>query len=600
MIYFFKSLPLIALLILHLPICVFGSEALRANVRIKKTDGSTREALVQLEDKGKFFSLTMPRESLEAGIETIDILPEFTRANIGEDGYCVLPNGMLTKFGKRKDGFMSSAMLMRLSGFKKADRAYAAIIKGMANECAPYVQLKEGTYRLGYRFKLKAIEPYEDIIIDFYPLNGKDANYSAMGRLYRKWQLDRGEVRPLKERALERPELAYAAGAPEIRIRQGWKPYPSPVAEQTPENEPKMKVKVTFDRVCEIMDELKRQGVDKAQICLVGWNIRGHDGRWPQSFPVEPALGGEEKLRALIKKGQSMGFQVVCHSNAVGACQIADCFSKDDISRDSDGKLRKSNIWSGGQYYRICPKQYRKKISKQNIEKIAALGFRGLHYIDVISITSPVPCFDPRHPASSKESGECWSLELSDAAKLMGGAASEGGYDHAAKNLDFALYITFNLEKIPAMADCYVPLWHIVYNGIILSNAASATVNYPLKAPEVAMKVAEFATRPTFYFYSAFSDKPRGNWMGDTDLKCSTEEELKRSVSAIKKGYDLMLKIGRLQYEFLESHEEIAPMVFKSLFSDSTEIICNYSAKAFSYRDKAVSPLSYEVFFARK
>jgi hypothetical protein len=43
----------------------------------------------------------------------------------------------------------------------------------------------------------------------------------------------------------------------------------------------------------------------RAQLCLVGWNQKGHDGRWPQIFPVEEALGGEEKLRRLIRKARA-------------------------------------------------------------------------------------------------------------------------------------------------------------------------------------------------------------------------------------------------------------------------------------------------------
>ena len=52
---------------------------------------------------------------------------------------------------------------------------------------------------------------------------------------------------------------------------------------------------------CSIEREaMKNAGIDKAELCLVGWNVRGHDGRWPQAFPVEPALGGEEELHWLI------------------------------------------------------------------------------------------------------------------------------------------------------------------------------------------------------------------------------------------------------------------------------------------------------------
>ena len=76
-----------------------------------------------------------------------------------------------------------------------------------------------------------------------------------------------------------------------IRVRCGWKPAPPQILHQTLENEPPMRVACDIDRVGDILDELKVQGVDKAEICLVGWNVKGHDGRWPQALPVCEELG---------------------------------------------------------------------------------------------------------------------------------------------------------------------------------------------------------------------------------------------------------------------------------------------------------------------
>ena len=111
-------------------------------------------------------------------------------------------------------------------------------------------------------------------------------------------------------------------------MRQGWKPAPSPIPFQTPENEPQMHVACTFDRVGDIAQEFKRQGISDAEFCLVGWNTKGHDGRFPQIFPVEPLLGGEEKLRKLIQKVHDLDYGIVCHDDATAAYTIADCLMK--------------------------------------------------------------------------------------------------------------------------------------------------------------------------------------------------------------------------------------------------------------------------------
>ena len=72
--------------------------------------------------------------------------------------------------------------------------------------------------------------------------------------------------------------MDYSVNSVMIRVRLGCKPAPAKILHQTLETEPPVKVACDFDRVGDILEELKRQGVDKAEICLVGWNVKGHDG----------------------------------------------------------------------------------------------------------------------------------------------------------------------------------------------------------------------------------------------------------------------------------------------------------------------------------
>ncbi len=580
-------------------VCAIASAADTALVRMKTKDGKSTEKTLKLEEKGAFQRAQIAVADIPQNIETIEVFPSFAKAKAGDDGYYIMPDGMYGKFSKRaKDGKYSMRhMPVALSGMKKGDWAFAAILKGMRFECNAVVTYKKGAYEMSYFFNLKDDKPYEDILIDFYPLTGKDANYSGMGRLYRKWQLERGEVRPLKERAAENENLAYAADAPEVRIRQGWKPVPSPVLMQTLETEPKMKVAMTFDRVSDLLDEFKAQGVDKAQICLVGWNIRGHDGRYPTLYPVEPALGGEEKLRALTKKAKEQGIKLVCHTNTGDCYHISPDWSVDITAKKPDGTPQKNATWAGGQMFNLCYKVYSEKFLERDYPKLKDLGFEGLHYIDVLSTVTPTVCYDKKHPLNRKQAAEEANKHLKYAADLIGGAASEGGFDHVAKTLDYGLYITFKLfAKRPPLIDGYIPLWHIIYNGIIMSNAGTATVNYTIKDKASQMKVVEFGTRPSYYIHSAFCDTGRKNWMGDNDLVCTTEADLKKTVSEIKKGREHLKEMGYLQYEFLDNHEEIAPNVFKSEFSDGSVIISNYTDKAFAYNDETIDSMSNKLF----
>ena len=148
-----------------------------------------------------------------------------------------------------------------MAGIKTPSGCYAAIFDGYRFDLATQTVLKDGKYTNSFIIPVKNTLPYSDFTVKYYPLRGKDATYSGMGRLYRSIREKEADLVPLSERVKTRPELKYALESPEIRIRQAWKPVPATVKRQTLENEPPVKVKVTFDRVCDIIDALKKEGV---------------------------------------------------------------------------------------------------------------------------------------------------------------------------------------------------------------------------------------------------------------------------------------------------------------------------------------------------
>lgn len=585
-----------ALLALFAPILCAATimEQPKAFLECKSPNGSLK-IRHKLEDFGKFLRLRIPVSEARK-LASIKITPDFASARAGDDGYIVLPSGMLTEFKEREDAsFALNRPIMPIAGMKGPSGAFLAVVEGMKFEYKPVVSVRQGVYSLSHIFKIDG-EPYEDIVIDYYPLQGKDANYSGMGRLYRQMKLR--SIKPLRDRVGANKYLDYAANSLEFRIRQGWKPAPSPVKDQNLQNEPKMYVKATFDRVGELLDALKARGVDKAQVCLVGWNRKGHDGRYPQIFPVEPQLGGEAKLRALISKAKSMGYQIVAHTNPTSCYPVSELWDESYVAKTKDGKIWERPVkhpWSGGRSYFMCMKTSFERFAKSDFPKIRDLGFEGLHYLDVVSIVPPQPCYDINHYCNTKQSAHYCNELMKLAKQTFGGAQSEGGFDHVAANTDFALYVSFNiLGAQPKIVDKVVPIWQIVYHGIILSNPSSETVNYTAKDKKTVMKNLEFGARPTFYMYSAFYEGGKAkNWMGDTDIRCGTQKEFDAAVDAIAKGYEDVKKYSYLQLEYLDEHRELAKDVFRCKYSDGSEMIFNYSSSPFVYGDMEIAPMSY-------
>ena len=553
-------------------------------VAFERTDGTREVRRVALEAADGRETLRIARASLPQNLRRVKIVR--ARVPAGAPGYWVNSDGELGTFKAReRDGARRSGRPhMPFFGAVLPEGAFVAIVTGMPYNYSFTVELKKGVYELSMAYDFHMEDVYEDLAVSFVPLAGAEADYAGMARAYRAYQLKRGAVKPLRERAKALPILDYAARWPEVRVRHAWKPVPSPVPDQTVKDEPPVKPVITFERFKEIADAFKRQGIGGAEFCLVGWNVGGHDGRWPQVFPVEPSLGGEAKLREAIAHAQGLGYEVVAHGNHRDAYLIADSWDAEYIrEKNADGTLRRGRTtWGGGRMYTICPQRAYERFALQQMPMVRALGFRGLHYLDVYSCVGAERCGDPRHPLNERQSAAWVGHILQLGRDTFGGIASEGSYDQNAGQLDYVLYVSFarpfDAATYKGLVDRLVPMFQLVYNGIILSNPYTTTVNAPLKGRASELKTIEFGGRPSFYFYANFLTPGKGkNWMGDEDLTCATDDELARSVAAIKRGVDAYQKVWHLQYEYMEGHDELAPGVYRTRYADGTRVYVNYN-----------------------
>ena len=595
--------------IIAVAICLLATSCASAEqiqLSIKYKDGQDTTYTERLHMKGGHAQLVIDTLRLKE-MKEVKVSPVRGHVKAGKEGYYVTGSSMQVKFlPPEYDSHLNAVEFpLPLSMTKTGNQLLMGINKGMKWECRQRVTYTKGNYDFSTIYDLKDIDAYEPLTIDYYLLKGKEANYSAAARKYRHLRIQEGALRPLREKTQERTCLKYIVDAPEIRIRMGWKPVPTPVLEQTLENEPAMITAVTFDRVKDIVDSLYAAGVKRAQLCLVGWNVKGHDGRFPEVFPVEPQLGGEEKLRECITYAQSKGYQIVGHSNRTDIFHIASGDDYSDYSKNAQGKLIKKWKISGGQMYDLCYKIAYEKYFKRDEPKIRQLGFKGVEFIDVLSIVNPHDCYDPTHPVNKREAEQYALRMLQEASQLFGGIQSEGAIDFTSPCLDYALYTSMNMDypykmdktgkkRSQPLADAFLPVWNIVYHGSILSTPGSQAVNYTIKPSHERLKMLEFCSRPIFYFYSAYRNKG-ANWMGEQDLHCADGKELHQAVQAIKEGYDEYQKYAYLQYETMDHHEEVAPGITVTSFSNGHQIVVNYTSLPYTYQQTIIPPYNWQL-----
>ncbi len=551
------------------------------NIRVVKKDNTIIELQPEITINKEKTIVKLSKDKIPTDIKYVDFLYDFFVANIGDKGYFVLPlnceQGVcVTYFKNRNDTeFATNFSHICCYGYKKENGGIMGIITGCREYYAVVAGVKDGIYYAYPRFMLDGFKAYEDIVIEYYNLENGD--YSEMASLYRKIQLERYGCIPLSERVKNNEILAKAAKSIAVRVRQGWKPAPSAVENQTLETEPEMYVACDFDRTTQLVEEFSKQGIDGAEFCLVGWSRMGHDGRYPQIFPVEPLLGGEEKLKELISKTKSLGYNIVGHDNASDAYTVSELWDEEYLLKNNDGSLHKIDIWSSGRAHKICPKRYYELFGKEHLTQLKELGFEGVHYIDVITILSLLECHDKNHPLTRKETAEWYNRLMQESKETFGGISSESGYDYAAAVLDFALYTSFFLSGVglPEICDKPIPFWQIVFHGIILYNPGTFTLNYAAKGTENRLRYFEYGGRPLVCVYANFANGK--DWMGLEDFRCDTDAEMQESVSKIKTMYNDYKWMEEVRFAFIESHNEVSDNVFEIMYSNGIKITVDYN-----------------------
>lgn len=552
-------------------------------------------------DTGKSFLLTLKKEVLQE-CKQLRALPELGAAKAGDEGYWILPRTisrvgeMQTFFTEREDvDYAYEKPMMSWYGIKKA--GLCCLVRVYRNYWYKmHAIIKDNVYSVFPEFDFTVHdEAYDDIRIEVVMLP-EDADYNAMARAEREIRLSRGEIVTLAEKC-KRPAVEYARKYPLIRIRMGWKQSPSPVFHQTEQTEPDMFVACDFQRVCDIADELKRQGVEGAELQLVGWNRSGHDGRFPQLFPADPRLGGTEGLKKTIDYVKSLGYRISTHTNTIDCYTIADTFEWDDVVVRRDGNYHQCGHYSGGYAYHVClEKQW--KNTKRDLPQLAAMGEDGLHFTDVISIEVPDDCHAPGHP-STTENGVVYAQKIIEYTRgLFGGFSSEGCMDFALKDLDFGLYGTFGNgfgKKVIPVADRYLPLFEVAYHGTVLYNPTATTVNYTAQPPEERLSMILRGGKPAMYFYSKFRTGGQKNWMGENDLTCRTDEELRWSVARIKEAADEQLTLADMQLLFMDRYDILGNGIEIATYSDGSRIVGNFADEPVDFEGVSISAKGYVV-----
>lgn len=423
----------------------------------------------------------------------------------------------------------------------------------------------------------------DDCVIRYKKLSG---GWQAMGRFYRDYVRKNHSICTLAEKMEGNPALRYAAKAITVRFRLCVKEMPTPILIQTPETQPPMTVFMTFDMVRKVAEEFKRQDVGAAELNLVGWNYGGHDGAFPQLFPVEEKVGGEESMIRNINAIDTLGYPVSLHDNYFDVYELADNYNFVDVAREHDGSMTKNGPLAGGFAYKSCP-ACATKYAEENFRHTSHLPIKGSYFCDVISILELRKCFDQNHPVDRREAAEHWKKIMKLQHDYFGVSMSEGAREWALPELDRAYLVGLCVDtKQPYMGvekqvafdyfDEEIPLFEMVYHGSLIYNCFREGVNsWP--GEKAYLRNFAYGGTPLYYYHHIFNPDWDADSGWDKDLRYTTDERLKKDVKQIKRATEDMAKLAPLQTAFINDYIRHSSTLTETVYSNGSRIWVNYA-----------------------
>lgn len=389
--------------------------------------------------------------------------------------------------------------------------------------------------RFHYRYFWHSKRDIESRCLRLIALRDAEACYGGVANTYRKYLIEEAGIKTLRQRADANPAIDYFLRSCNVRIMFGMTHGGTAVCYQS------------FAQLAESVPWFKQAGFDKVSFTGVGANLGGHDWAHPTIFPFEPNYGGEEEMKKLIAAVYAHGYTFGLHNNYKDVYRHSEDWREDAIQVNEWGELRYHGAWMGGYSYQGLPHKMLEYYARRDFPKLRELGMRGYWYCDAIGGVME-ESFPPHDPICRREYGEGMNAYLQLAADTFGCVGNEVPIAPSLGVIVSTNILGFSGDSpVDPMQNGYarnglldhmVPLLHMVFHGIC---------SYPGSA-EIGGRVGmEYNKQPT-----------------------------REEIADLYARFAQWMEWGEeLQYAFFTAHEEVAPGVWRSAFSDGTQILVN-------------------------
>jgi hypothetical protein len=552
-------------------------------------------------------------------IVTLEVLPLFGAARVGQKGYVMIPDGAgaivdfkpeYPQYRQRysaqiygpdaASNFFSAGVVggrrsssitrptMPVWGVKHEDGAYAAIVtKGefQANVnayLAGYIMAaNRGSAEFIYRRQasiprrrsvfVNKIEEQRlpgDRQVRYVLLSGEDSDYAGMARAYRDFLMMVRGVKPMSQPV--RPLLDLFMGITRLSsFREDFVPT------------------TTFDQALTIIRQFVDKGVKDFDVHLVGWADDGYRGRWPRRYPAESELGGNDGLKALIDAARKLGVNVILEDDYMfgytfssggiigqipGLRNIWPNWSYGFNSRwDTVRGVNKLPVFEGsGGIYLLNPVIARNNYLERDLPTHKAIGAAGVNLRQMGAMV--MSDTNDRYPLSREQVAETWMKMADREREVLGGAIVSGPNAYVIGRTDRVYDAP--VSSLDAFGDVSVPVYHIATQGLVVRHTIRANLRNDPKTE--LLRQYEWGLQPVYQLtWAPSSDLIR------TDYNLLYSSQVDDWLEPATQEYKFMREtFGFLENQMISGHDILSRGFNRVTYADGTRLYVNYNPES--------------------
>jgi len=337
----------------------------------------------------------------------------------------------------------------------------------------------------------------------------------------------------------------------------------------------------TYAQAQEILADLAKAGVSRADVTLVAWNRGAVSGRYPQRLPVERRLGGEAGLRALAEdlaaRGQRLFLAddyLVSMPGGKGVLPFSDAI------RGVDGLP----VGQGGTFF-LNPQVSLRKFAVRDIPKMADLGADGLWLENFAGIA--VPDTNDRYPLSRESFAASW-MQIADLTREQFGAvAMTGGNSYAVPYADALEFVPMDSTHYDIF-DEVIPLYQIAVHGLV--SYSGQPYNLLNDGRRTFLHQVEYGATPSFVLTKTSSSllyRTGANSLYSTQYDFWRDETIRQ--------YKEMEALASAADKFILGHTRLAEGVYQTTYEGGMRVVVNYGEQPYTMDAVTVPSIEFAV-----